>query len=352
VRRDDLTPRERFAALARGESADRLPCIPIYGNGAARLVGAKVSAFRGNGRLIADAQTAAYRRFGYDGVRVFTDLYTQAEAMGARVRYPDDETAFLEAPAIGDVREIGTLAPADPLRDGNLPHQLEAMRRTVDAIGAEVPVTGALTGPFTTASFLVGAETLARLMLKEPEAVHRLCGLSLETAMAYANAIFDTGAVPSLTCAMSSCTVISPRQFRAFSFPYLVPLVDLIHARGAAVTLHVCGKTAGIWEDMASAGVDTISIDNDADLSAAKRLVGDRVGLMGNVKPSEVMLLGTPGDVRRAVRECVANAYDNPKGYIVASGCSLPTETSFENVDAMMDAVREIGWPVSPGITP
>ena len=30
----------------------------------------------------------------------------------------------------------------------------------------------------------------------------------------------------------------------------------------------------------------------------------------------------------------------------MASGCSLPVETPFSNIDAMLDAVREIGWPV------
>jgi len=29
----------------------------------------------------------------------------------------------------------------------------------------------------------------------------------------------------------------------------------------------------------------------------------------------------------------------------VASGCSLPTDTPFSNIHAMMDAVREIGYP-------
>jgi len=63
------------------------------------------------------------------------------------------------------------------------------------------------------------------------------------------------------------------------------------------------------------------------------------------VKPSETMLQGTVSDVKKAVFECVRQAYDNPKGYIVASGCSLPTDTPFSNIHAMMDAVREIGYP-------
>ena len=346
--RDTLTPLQRFSAYAKGEPLDRLPCVPIVGNTAARVIGVKVSAFRGNGKLIADAQVATYRRFGYDVIRIFTDLYTQAEAMGARVHYPDDETAYLAEPAIHAADEIAKLRPADPHRDGNLPHHLEAMARAAQAVGSEVPVNGALTGPFTTASFLIGTENLVRLTLKNPAAVHQLCEIALQGALTYAEAILDTGCTPSLTDAMCSTTVISPRQFREFGQPYLTRLVDYIHSRKRAVTLHICGKTAPIWEAMADTGADCLSIDNAADLAEAKVRVGHRVRLMGNVPPSEIMLQGTPAQVREAVRTCVRKAHNNPKGLIVASGCSLPVETPFANIDAMLDAVREIGWPVDP----
>ncbi len=83
--RDEMTPLERFGAYSRGEPIDRLPCVPIVGNTAARVIGVKVSDLKGNGKMIAKAQVAAYRLFGYDIIRIFTDLYTQAEAMGAKV---------------------------------------------------------------------------------------------------------------------------------------------------------------------------------------------------------------------------------------------------------------------------
>lgn len=344
--RDRLTPIERFAAYSRGEALDRLPCVPIVGNTAVRVLGVKVSEFRGNGRLIADAQIAAYRRFGYDVIRIFTDLYTQAEAMGARVHYPEDETAYLAEPAISAAEQIASLRPANPCKDGNLPHHLEAMERAFQAVGKEVPVTGALTGPFTTATFLIGMENLVRLTLKNPAAVHQLCEAAYQGALLYAGAILDTGCTPSLTDAMCSTTVISPKQFKEFGQPYLKRLVEFIHRRGHSVTLHICGKTAPIWDAMADTGADCLSIDNAADLQAAKSKVGQRVRLMGNVPPSEVMLQGTVAGVRESVRRCVRKAHDNPKGFIVASGCSLPVETPFSNIDAMLDAVREIGWPV------
>ncbi|HEY5975924.1 MAG TPA: uroporphyrinogen decarboxylase family protein, partial [Geobacteraceae bacterium] len=269
------------------------------------------------------------------------------EAMGATVHYPVDETAYLAAPAISDLHHIDRLQPADPHRDGNLPHHLEAMRIAVDAVGKEVPVTGAVTCPFTNASFLVGAETLARLMLKEPAAVHRLCELSLETSLGYAAAIIDAGATPSLTDAMSSSTVISPRQFKEFSWPYLKRLIDYLHSRDKSVTLHICGKTARIWDLMADAGADCLSIDNDASLADARQQVGARVRLMGNVHPSAVMLQGTTTEVRLATIDCIRQACESPRGFIVASGCSLPTETPFANIHAMLDTVREVGWPVT-----
>jgi uroporphyrinogen decarboxylase len=346
--RDLMTPLARLSAYAAGQPIDRLPCVPIVGNTAARVVGARVGEFRGNGRLIAEAQVASYRLFNYDIIRIFTDLYTQAEAMGATVNYPEDETAYLAAPAVSDLSGIERLRPADPLKDGNLPHHLEAMRRAVDAVGAEVAVTGAVTCPFTNASFLVGAENLARLMMKDKAAVHRLCEISLETSLSYCEAILDAGCTPSLTDAMSSMSVIGPRQFREFSYPYLKRLIDYIHGRGKGVTLHICGKTSGIWEAMVEAGADCLSLDNDASILDAKLAVGDRVRLMGNVKPSEIMLQGTVDEVRRATLDCVAQGGDNPKGFIVASGCSLPTETPFANIHAMLDAVREAGWPVKP----
>jgi len=343
--RDLMSPLDRLAAYGRGDAIDRLPCVPIVGNTAARVLGVKVSAFRGDGELIARAQIAAYRRFGYDNIRVFTDLYTQAEAMGARVHYPEDDTAYLAEPALGEVRDLARLRPADPLRDGNLPAHLEAARRVLEAVGKEVPVTAALTGPFTNASFLAGTENLVRLTLRDPETVHRLCEVSLQTNLAYAEAILATGATPSLTDPMSSSTVIGPRQFREFSLPYLARLVAFIRGHGRAVTLHICGRTRAVWQEMADTGAACLSLDDEVDLAEAKVLVGHRVRLMGNVSPSAVMLQGTPRGVRAAVRRVVAGAGDSPGGLVVASGCSLPTETPFANIDAMLDAVREIGHP-------
>jgi uroporphyrinogen decarboxylase len=323
--------------------------VPIVDNTGARVIGEKVSHLRRDGKLLAKAQIEAYRKFGYDNIRVFTDLFTLPEAMGAAVHVPEDETAYIESPAITGVDEINRLLPADPGKSGILQICLEAMRITLDTVGKEVPVTGALTAPFTNAAMVIGVARIARLMIQDPEPVHRLCEVSLQSCLEYARAIIDTGCAPSLSDPMASGTVISRKHFETFAFPYLKRLIEYIHSRGKAVTLHICGKTEKVWDLMADTGADCLSIDNEVSMRQAKEAVGRRVRLMGNIRPSEVMLEGTSADVKAAVRKCIQEAYDSPKGLIIASGCSLPTETPFENISAMIAAVREAGYPITGG---
>ncbi len=344
--KDKMTPMERAIALSKGLEVDRLPCNPNVANGVARVYGCKISEFNTDGKTLAKAQIAAYRKFGYDGVRVFTDLFTWAEAMGAKVKLPDDYTADIVGPAIEKLEDVEKLEPADPYKDGRLPVHVEAMKYLVDEVGDEVPCSGGIVGPFTNAFFLVGVEKMTKLMFREPEIIHKLCEVSLQTAINYTQAIIDCGLTPTISEPMSSCTVVSPKHFREFSLPYLKRLVEYIISKGKGVTMHICGKTDDIWEDVVSTGATGFSIDNVADLENCKSIVGDKIKIMGNVDPASIMYQGTTKDVKREVINCVRKAYDSPKGYIVMSGCSLPVETPFENIEAMMDITREIGYPV------
>ncbi|HEY3425399.1 MAG TPA: uroporphyrinogen decarboxylase family protein, partial [Negativicutes bacterium] len=239
---DQMTPVERMTAYNKGEAVDRLLCIPSVGNGAARVSGAKISQFRNNGALIAKAQVEAYKLFRYDVVRIFTDLYVQAEAMGAQVIYPLDETAHLESPAIADISQIGKLQPPNPYKDGQLPEFLKAMKIALDEVGKEVGVIGSITCPFTTASFLIGTEQLTKLILRDPQAAHKLCEIALEANLTWTKAILDTGCGVTLSDPVASSTIISPKQFREFAFPYLKKLISYINSRGKSATLHICGK--------------------------------------------------------------------------------------------------------------
>lgn len=346
--KDQMTPMERATALAKGLPVDRLQCNPNVANGVARIYGCKILELSQSAETLAKAQVASYRKFGYDSIRIFTDLFPWAEAMGAKVKYPEDETADLAEPAITDVSQIDSLRPANPYKDGRLPLQLDAMKYLMDEVKGEIGCSCGIVGAFTNAFFLMGVNKTLSMIYKDPEAVHRLCRVSLETIKAYAAAAIDIGITPAISEPMSSCTVVSPKAFREFSLPYLKELVDFIKSKGKGVVVHICGQTNKIWEDVAGLGIAGLSIDNVASLADCKRMVGDKVKILGNVDPGVTMFSGTPEEVRQSTLQCILDAYDSPKGYMVMSGCSLPVDTPQENIQAMMDAVRDVGYPVCP----
>ena len=346
--KDEMTPKQRAAAIANGEEVDRMPCNPNVANGVARVYGCKISEFNTSAKTLAEAQIAGYRRFGYDSVRVFTDLFPWAEAMGAEVTMPEDDTVDLKSPAIKDPADYKKIHPLNPYKDGRLPVHLDAMKYLIDGVGDEVGISAAIVGPFTNACFLLCVENVLRFCYKNPEAVHHLCQVSLESLISYADAAIDIGLGPTISEPMSSCTVISPKIFREFSAPYLKQLVDHFKSRGRGVVMHICGQTADIWEDIADMGVAGFSIDNVASIEECKQKIGSKTKILGNVNPGTTMYMGSPAEVRLATLKCIKEGYDSPKGFMPMSGCSLPVETPFENIDMMMDTVRELGYPVDP----
>ena len=81
-----------------------------------RIYGCKVSQFNTDAKVLAQPKLPSYKKFGYDSVRIFTDLFPWAEVMGATVKFPDDYTADLLEPAIDDEADIDRLCPADPYK--------------------------------------------------------------------------------------------------------------------------------------------------------------------------------------------------------------------------------------------
>ena len=346
--KDQLTPMERSRLLGLGKDVDRLPCNPNIANGVARIYGCKISDFNTDPKVIAKSQMYSYKTFGSDSLRVFTDLFIYAEAMGAKLVKPEDNTADLLESVIKDIEDIDKLEPVDPFKDGRLPVQIEAMKYLKEYSNNEVPCSTGIIGPFTNAFFLYGVDETLRLLYKNPEAMHKLCRVSLETAKRHCKAAIDIGLSPAISEPMSSSTVVSPKIFREFSLPYLQELVLYIKSLGSNAVIHICGQTDLIWEDIAGLDIAGFSIDNVASLVKCKEKIGSRVKLLGNVDPASALYLGTENYVKEKTLECILDGYDSPKGYVVMSGCSLPIETPKKNIQAMMDVVREVGYPINP----
>ena len=80
----------------------------------------------------------------------------------------------------------------------------------------------------------------------------------------------------------------------------------------------------------------------DCVLADLKRLYGDRIALKGNLHTTEVMLKGSPDDVRAASRQAIDDAAEGG-GFMLSTGDQCGRDTPDENIRAMVETARTYG---------
>ncbi|MGO5075121.1 uroporphyrinogen decarboxylase family protein [Clostridium sporogenes] len=342
--KEQMTPKERIIAFSKGEEIDRIICIPDMGVTMAPFIGVTAREYYHSAQLMADLEIALFKRLRHDGVSISTSLRGVAEAMGAKVAYPDYGISYLIEPAINSIDAIESLKVVDPLKDGNLPTLLEAIRLTRDALADEVDVGAAMSGPFSVAASVVGTENLLKWMIKYPKKVHTLMDIVAESNNRYIEEVAKLGVSIGFADPVSSTSLISPKQFREFSLPALKKNINKIKDKtGGSPAIHICGNSKEIWEDVVNAGISNFSIDNAEDLEEAKEIMGDRVVITGNVPPVDVVYRGNKEAIFKSVKECIRKGHDSKKGYILSTGCQIPMHTPIENIEMFMEAGKTYG---------
>jgi uroporphyrinogen decarboxylase len=137
--------------------------------------------------------------------------------------------------------------------------------------------------------------------------------------------------------------MISPQVYQEFSQPYEKRIIDAIREKrpDASVHLHICGNTNKTLVSMADTGASIISMDEAVKLETAKRLIGNRVLISGNVPVIGIIYQGTHEEIDRTIRDCFAQAYDSPRGFSISAGCGIPSGTPIAHMHQFMATARE-----------
>lgn len=337
--KNQMTPRERMNAFAKGEEIDRVITVPDMGVTMIHVTGVTANDYYHSAELMCALEVKLFELLNHDSASISTSLRGVAEAMGAKVAYPDHNISYLLEPAITKVNEIEKLKPVNPLTDGNLPTLLKAIELTYAALNDKVDVGAAMSGPFSVAASVLGTENLLKWMIKHPKELHHVMSIIAESNDNYIKEVAKRGVGIGFADPVSSTSLLSPKQFREFSLPYLKQNIQtIIKHTGSRPGIHICGKSREIWEDVVEAGISNFSIDNVESLTEAKEVMGDRVIITGNVPPVDVVYLGSKESIYASVKECVEAGIDSPKGYILSTGCQIPMGTPIEKIKMFMDA--------------
>lgn len=173
-----------------------------------------------------------------------------------------------------------------------------------------------------------------------PDLLHHILDITAQTVIQYLNAQIAAGA-QAVMIFDSWGGALSHNAYIEFSLNYMQKIVAGLtkNSEGRKVPSIVFTKGGGLWlEVQAEIGADALGLDWAVDIGSARKRVGDKVALQGNLDPA--ILLSTPEAIEKEVASVLAS-YGHGHGHVFNLGHGITQWTPPENAACMLNAVRE-----------
>jgi len=193
-----------------------------------------------------------------------------------------------------------------------------------------------------------GIAALSYALLDSPAVLDEWAELDLERGQRMMELALQADLDYVLFGGSGTITLASPALARKYAIPALKAWSRMAKEAGLPTMLHSCGKNRAL-ADMLAAETDVGMLNplevppaGDIDLAEIKRVYGRRLAFMGNLHTTDVMLNGTPQEVRRKAIEAMRDA-GRGGGFILSTGDQCGRDTPYENILAIVEAANTYG---------
>lgn len=341
---------KRLELALRCEPQDQVPFVPAIYEHKAWFVGETPSRVCRDEHLLTTALLAEYERVQPDALTIGIDVYNvEAEAVGCKVIYYEEQDTSV--PAIGPEgavfwgsEDVASLKMPDPRKDGRMPLNLEVARNIVKVLGREIPIRGALSGPFSLAAHLAGPGHFFVLLFTHPGLVKDLVRFASEVIKRYGHAFIELGCGIVIFDSQASPALLSPQLYREFVLGPTREVIEHFHRLGVPhVPLIIGGNTTKIMDAYLETGANNILCDVKADAqeflakcSAARR------AFRRNIDSTDFLSIASSDVYSRALKYLQeANGYP---GFILGTAI-VPYGTPLSHLVGVREAIREFTHP-------
>ncbi|MHB8579980.1 MAG: uroporphyrinogen decarboxylase family protein [Ignavibacteriaceae bacterium] len=265
-------------------------------------------------------------------------MCTEPSAFGARCTFPYDEFPYAHK-IIQSADDIDSLPEPNPKTDGLLPfvlNRLKIAQPKIEAAGHKIRFAIAR-GPLNIASYLMGSTEFLTTMMMMPEKAELLIKKITAYLKNWLQLQMET--FPSIDGIFLLDDIIGflgEDEFKTFGLPYFKELFD---TNVSVKFLHndaPCKVSAKFLPEM---GINLFNMGFDISLNELKQLTQNKVTLLGNIPPRDV-LAGAPScEVMKITSELINSLYDKSK-VILSCGGGMPPGVSTENMNAFIETVR------------
>ncbi len=266
------------------------------------------------------------------------DLSVEAEAFGAEIVYYGHDVPTVRKGIIDDIFDAESIT-VPSVKDGRAPICIEGIRQAKKEI-LDVPVFCGVIGPYSLAGRLFDMTELMMECYDSPDEVKILLSKATEFIIAYIKEFKKSGA-DGVIMAEPAAGLLSPSLSAEFSVPFVKEIFDAVNDEDFVICYHNCGDAVkDMAKDIATLGADIYHFGNAINLKDIIPLMPEDSLVMGNIDPV-LFRNGSPEDIRERTRkvffEC--SEYDN---FMLSSGCDIPAESKWENIDAYFETVNKL----------
>lgn len=338
-----MTPKDRVIAAMNKENLDR-PAVAIFTQSATigqmDKVGAAWPEAHKDAALMAKLAAAQADVFGYEAVRASFCLTAEAERLGCKVAVDKKDAApmikthpFKFDPMTGEYDDPFSIMSVDEFaKEGRVKVVQDAVSMLKKSHGDKYAIVAGNTGPFTLAGHMVSTENLIFGMMMAPEEVDKWVLAVTPIVKTYTQALLDAGAdVVQCSEPSASTDMLAPDMFEEAAGSSIKNSLAKV---SGMTSLHICGDTYPILDQMAELGVTALSVEEKVDPFKAIEKVAGKVAMVGNVGSVRPLYQGTPAEVKEAAIRSAQAGFN-----VISAGCGVAPASADENMQAMVDAI-------------
>lgn len=295
-----------------------------------------------NADLACEVTLQPLRRYALDAAILFSDILTIPDAMGLGLSFGAGEGPKFARP-IENKSQVENLPIPDP--EGELQYVMNAVRTIRRELNGEVPLIGFSGSPWTLATYMVeGGSSKAftkikKMMYAEPHILHALLDKLANSVILYLNAQIKAGAQAVMVFDTWG-GVLAHEEYKIFSLQYMQKIVEglIRENEGRKVPVTLFTKGGGLWlEAIADTGCDAVGLDWTVDIRDAKKRVGHKVALQGNMDPS--VLYAPAARIEQEVQNILAG-FGEGSGHVFNLGHGIHQDVPTESPKVFVDAVH------------
>jgi uroporphyrinogen decarboxylase len=292
-------------------------------------------------------------RFPLDAAILFSDILTIPDAMGLGLYFKEGEGPAFERP-LRTARDVHSLAI--PKSEEHLTYVLDTIAMITHELAGKVPLIGFCGSPWTMATYMVEGHAnkafpaIQAMMRDQPDVLHQLLDKLAQAVISHLNAQIKAGVQVVMLFDTWGGMLDTP-DYQEYSLRYVKNIFQNLIRENAGLRVPVIlfTKGGGRWLNlMQETSCDVLGVDWLMHLGHARREVGDKVALQGNMNPA--ILYQSPENIEAEVERVLAE-FGSGSGHIFNLGHGITPDVLPEHVAVLVDAVHRLSQKYHKDIT-